>query len=146
MGVATFLRGAEMDRLTPAQRSDLMGRVRSKHTSPEMIVRRLVHACGFRFRLHRHDLPGTPDLILPRLGKVIFVNGCFWHAHNCPHGRRIPVSNREYWLRKRRRNRMRDRRALRNLKAMGWKTLVIWECQTTRTKKLQKQVLDFLAP
>ena len=104
--------------------------VKSKNTPPEMIVRRLVHSMGYRFRLHRKDLPGNPDLVFPRFRKVIFVHGCFWHQHRCNRGNRKPTTRQEYWLPKLRRNVKRDRRVLRELRNLGWRALVVWECQT----------------
>jgi DNA mismatch endonuclease (patch repair protein) len=99
-----------------------------------MIVRRLVHALGYRYRLHVRGLPGTPDLVLARHGKVINVSGCFWHMHHC--GRcRVPASGRAYWVRKLRRNAERDRRTRRALARLGWRVLVVWECQTTAAKR-----------
>src|SRR5437016_4643637 len=103
-----------------------MAAVKSRDTTPEMLVRRLVHALGFRFRLHVRSLPGTPDLVLPRHRKIIIVNGCFWHLHNCPRCR-IPSSQRAYWVLKLERNAARDRRTLRKLRRAGWKVLVVWE-------------------
>jgi DNA mismatch endonuclease (patch repair protein) len=109
-----------------------------------MIVRRLVHGLGCRYRLHRRDLPGTPDIVLPRLRKVINVNGCFWHMHHC--GRcRIPVSRRAYWIAKLRRNRERDISNRRKLRRLGFSAMTIWECQTRDVEKLLRQIRDFLA-
>ncbi len=119
-----------------------MAQVRSTDTSPEIAVRRALHANGFRFRLHRKDLPGTPDIVLPRTRDVVFVNGCFWHGHHCPRSR-LPSSNREYWERKINRNVIRDARAVERLKAEGWKTHVIWECDIVRG--VQRLIAD-LAP
>lgn len=113
-----------------AQRSFNMSRIRGKDTKPEMIVRSLVHQMGFRFRLHRKDLPGKPDLVLPRHRKVIFVHGCFWHMHRCRYGRVIPKTNTEFWQNKRTGNVQRDRTNIRKLRQSGWQTLVIWECWT----------------
>lgn len=110
-------------------RSRIMRAVKSANTQPEMIVRSLVHRMGFRFRLHRKDLPGTPDLTFPRLRKVIFVHGCFWHGHNCPRGARVPVHNRDYWIAKIARNVERDRKVRRSLRRLGWQSLVVWECK-----------------
>src|SRR5689334_13283034 len=97
------------EKLTKAERSRVMAAVTSRDTTPEMIVRRFVHRLGYRFRLHRRDLPGTPDVVLPKLRKVINVHGCFWHLHTCAHARRMPVNNAEYWAEKRKRNAERDR-------------------------------------
>src|SRR5438477_9336664 len=108
--------------------------VKSGDTKPELAVRRLVHALGYRFRLHVRSLPGAPDLVFPRLRKVIFVSGCFWHRHTC--GRcRIPSTRRAYWLAKIDRNAARDRRVQRALRRLGWGVMVVWECQTTAAKR-----------
>lgn len=115
---------------SPQQRSYNMSRIRGKDTRPEMIVRSLVHQMGFRFRLHRKDLPGKPDLVLPRHERVIFVHGCFWHMHRCRYGRVTPKTNAEFWQAKREGNVARDRRNRRKLKAAGWQVLTIWECWT----------------
>lgn len=113
---------------TKEQRSFNMSRIRSKDTKPEIIVRSLVHRMGYRFRLHRKDLPGKPDLVLPRHDKVIFVHGCFWHMHRCRQGRVFPKTNAEFWQEKRTGNAERDRRNIRKLRHDGWQVLVIWEC------------------
>ncbi len=119
-----------------------MAAVKSKDTTPEMIVRRLVHALGYRYRLHVASLPGTPDLVFRRLRKVIIVNGCFWHLHGCPRCR-VPSSRRVYWIGKLERNAARDKRVRRALARAGWKVLVIWECQI-RLPKLQDRIVRFL--
>ena len=116
-----------MDRLTPEQRSLLMSRVRGRDTKPEMTVRKLLHALGFRFRLHRRDLPGTPDVVLPRWKAIILVNGCFFHGHQCP-SFRLPSSNREFWQEKIRRNRERDALTAAALLSREWRVLTVWEC------------------
>ncbi|WP_259397709.1 very short patch repair endonuclease, partial [Burkholderia cepacia] len=109
-------------------RSDNMRRIRSKDTAPEMAVRRLTHGLGYRYRLHRKDIPGKPDLVFPARRKVIFIHGCFWHQHpGCREGR-PPKSNAAYWLPKLERNQQRDKAALEKLAALGWNALVIWEC------------------
>jgi DNA mismatch endonuclease (patch repair protein) len=135
------------DVFTPAERSRVMRAVKSRDTTPELVVRRLVHALGWRFRLHRRDLPGSPDLVLPRLGKAIFVHGCFWHRHRCPAGQSTPASRRKYWLDKFRRNVERDSSNLRRLRRLGWKVLVVWECQTKDAKcdRLADRIERFLA-
>ena len=115
---------------TPQQRSFNMSRIRDRDTKPELIVRSLVHRMGFRFRLHRKDLPGKPDIVLPRHHKVILVHGCFWHLHRCRYGRVVPKTNAEFWQAKRTGNVQRDRRNLKALRDAGWKTLVVWECWT----------------
>ena len=122
-----------------------MQRIRKTDTKPELRVRRLIHALGFRYRLHRRDLPGTPDLVVPRLQKIILVHGCFWHQHPGCRLARIPKSRLEYWEPKLRRNRERDERAKNQLEALGWEVLVVWECQTDDTKTLGEILEGFLA-
>ena len=122
-----------------------MRSVRSTDTAPEMTVRRMVHRLGYRFRLHRKDLPGKPDLVFPRLKKVVFVHGCFWHGHGCARGGRVPVHNRDYWTDKVARNKIRDGSALDQLAVLGWKSLVIWECEVKRKSSVDPLVRRFLA-
>jgi DNA mismatch endonuclease (patch repair protein) len=129
---------------TPELRSRIMRAVKATDTSPEMTVRRLVHAMGYRFRLHREDLPGKPDLVFPGLRKVIFVHGCFWHGHACSRGARMPVRNREYWSAKIARNVARDRAELRRLRRLGWKCLVLWECQIRYPQRTGSAIKRFL--
>jgi DNA mismatch endonuclease (patch repair protein) len=124
-------------------RSENMRAIRGKDTKPEMAVRSLVHGLGYRFRLHRADLPGKPDLAFPARRKVIFVHGCFWHSHACKSGL-IPNSNREFWLPKLRRNKERDARNLDALAQQGWKVLVIWECELKDRRTLCPTVKRFL--
>jgi DNA mismatch endonuclease, patch repair protein len=133
------------DTFTKSERSRIMAAVKSKDTAPELFVRRLVHSLGYRFRLHVQSLPGTPDLVLPRLRKIINVNGCFWHMHDCPRCR-IPSSRQEYWLRKLQRNAARDKRTERELRQMGWSVMVIWECQidSARIGRLRARIQRFL--
>ncbi len=119
---------------TDPVRSAIMRAVKSKDTMPEMIVRRLVHALGFRFRLHRQDLPGSPDLVFPSRRKVVFVNGCFWHRHSCARGARQPKANSDYWTAKISRNVDRDGRNLQALQRAGWQVLTVWECETPKGK------------
>ena len=107
-----------------------MSRVRGKNTGPEMYVRRIVHALGFRYRLHGKDLPGCPDLVFRGRRKVIFVHGCFWHMHRCKRGKPVPATNSTFWAEKRRSNVERDKRNRKALKADGWRVFEIWECQT----------------
>ncbi|MCW5978616.1 MAG: DNA mismatch endonuclease Vsr [Bryobacteraceae bacterium] len=133
-----------MDTLSPAERSAVMRRVRSVDTTPEMVIRRLVHSMGFRYRLHRSDLPGKPDLVFPRLNRVIFVHGCFWHGHRCRAGRNRPSSNIEYWLPKLDRNANRDRRNRMKLRHAGWRVLVVWECQIKDKTALHDKLARFL--
>ena len=130
-----------VDHLTLDQRHDVMSKIRSKDTIPEKIVRSTAHKLGYRFRLHRKDLPGKPDLVFPRLGKVVFVHGCFWHKHKC---KSLPKTNVEFWTDKLKTNALRDRRNIRKLRKLGWSVLVIWECRTKDTQKLRKKLLTFL--
>lgn len=127
-----------------AQRRRTMQAVKSKDTTPEMRVRRLLHSMGYRYRLHRDCLPGTPDLVFVSRRKVIFVHGCFWHGHSCARGARVPKTNREYWLKKVARNRERDRVVRSDLETLGWDALVVWECETQDIDKLRAKVLEFL--
>lgn len=113
-----------------AQRSFNMSRIKSRDTKPELIVRSVVHRMGFRFRLHRRELPGKPDIALPAHRKIIFVHGCFWHSHRCRYGRVTPATNSEFWRAKRGDTIQRDRRNIRRLRADGWTILVVWECWT----------------
>jgi DNA mismatch endonuclease, patch repair protein len=121
-----------------------MARVRKKDTRPELAVRRCAHRLGFRFRLHRTDLPGTPDLTFPKLRKVIFVHGCFWHQHSCRLGQKPPKSRREYWLPKLERNVARDRKAVEGLETDGWGVLIVWECEIKDKLLLQERLRVFL--
>lgn len=133
------------DNLTGEQRRKAMRRVKSKDTSPEMKVRRLVHQLGYRYRLHGKDLPGTPDLIFPKLKKVIFVHGCFWHGHkDCPAAAR-PTSNIEYWNAKLDRNLERDGKNMERLKSLGWEPHIIWECQVKKNDELETLILSILS-
>jgi DNA mismatch endonuclease (patch repair protein) len=128
------------------QRSANMRAVRTKDTAPEMIVRRLVHGLGYRYRLHAHKLPGKPDLVLPKYRAVIFVHGCFWHGHDdCPRARR-PKTNAAFWDRKLQRNFERDTAQRASLIASGWRVLVVWECETKRADELGQRVQAFLRP
>jgi len=132
------------DVLTPEQRSFNMSRIRSRDTRPEMIVRSIVHGMGFRYRLHKKDLPGKPDLVLVRHRKIIDVHGCFFHMHDCPYGRVKPATNAEFWQNKRQSNKGRDRRNVELLKKDGWQVLIVWECQTKNPNALEKTLIDFL--
>ena len=134
-----------VDTFTESERSRIMAAVKSKDTAPELAVRRLVHSLGHRFRLHVRSLPGTPDLVFPRLHKIINVNGCFWHLHGC--GRcRIPSSRIDYWTAKLRRNAARDKRTERELRQSGWRVMVIWECQISQSRldRLRTRIVAFL--
>lgn len=135
-----------MDPLTPAERSERMSRIRGRDTKPELIVRRLIHSLGFRYRLHRRDLPGTPDLVFPSRRKVIFVHGCFWHRHPDPQCKlaRVPKSNPDFWLPKLTRNRERDVVDQAQLLASGWSVMVIWECELRDLEVIAKHVKEYL--
>ena len=122
-----------MDNLTTTQRSQCMAKVKCKDTKPEKAIRSLLHRMGYRFRIHRRDLPGNPDIVLPKYKKVIFVHGCFWHGHEgCPRAKR-PTSNKTFWENKLTKNIDRDRKNQLTLKELGWSYLVIWECQIKNT-------------
>lgn len=130
-----------MDRLTPSQRSSLMSKVRGKNTRPEEIVRSLLHRMGFRFRLHRKYLPGTPDIILPKYRTVIFVHGCFWHRHPGCKKASTPQTNTSFWKKKLARNVERDAEIARELTQNGWRVLVVWECELKNTEALSARLL-----
>ena len=133
-----------MDTLNPEERSERMRRIRAKNTAPEMVVRGFVHALGFRYRLHDKNLPGCPDLVFPARHKVIFVHGCFWHRHNrCPLAR-LPKSRLDFWLPKLEGNKRRDALKLRQLSRLGWKSLVIWECELRDPMRVMFKTLMFL--
>lgn len=133
-----------MDRLSPERRSENMKRIRCKDTSPEMAVRRLVHRMGFRYRLHVQALPGRPDLVFPRLKKIIQVQGCFWHQHRgCPQAH-IPKSRVEYWRPKLTKNRKRDRENEKRLQRDGWAVLTIWECEVRELNAVSERITTFL--
>jgi DNA mismatch endonuclease (patch repair protein) len=121
-----------------------MQAVKSRNTVPELIVRKLVHALGYRFRLHRADLPGKPDLVFPSKRKVVFVHGCFWHGHNCKRGARAPKQNADYWRRKITRNVERDATNLAALQAEGWSAEVIWECEIRENEELAIRLQSYL--
>ena len=127
-----------------AVRRRTMQAVRSENTNPELIVRRLAHGLGYRYRLYRKELPGKPDLVFVGRRKAVFVHGCFWHGHNCARGARTPISNREYWVAKIGRNRLRDKAHKTALAALGWKSLAIWECELKRPALVQKKLTSFL--
>lgn len=135
-----------MDTISRQRRSENMRQIRSRDMKPEMVVRRLTHGLGYRYRLHVKDLPGKPDLVFPSRGKVIFVNGCFWHQHQasrCPISRR-PKSNRDYWLPKLDANVARDKANKKKLRTMGWKVLVLWECWAENLDTLERRLVRFL--
>lgn len=121
-----------------------MRAVRSKDTKPELLVRRLAHAMGYRFRLHRKDLPGSPDLVFPGRRSVIFVHGCFWHGHDCRRGARQPKDNADYWRAKVARNMARDARVLNELGEAGWRSMILWECELRDRDELGTRIRRFL--
>lgn len=133
-----------MDIFTPEKRSEIMSRIRSKDTAPEMTVRRLVHAMGYRYRLHRKDLPGKPDLTFPKLKAVIFVHGCFWHGHEGCRKSVVPKSNISFWEAKIKYNRSRDAQNVQKLVDSGWRILTIWECETRDLETLSTRIRTFL--
>jgi DNA mismatch endonuclease, patch repair protein len=124
------------DVLTPAQRSYNMSRIRGANTAPEMRVRKLLHAMGFRYRLHGKALPGKPDLVFAKARAVLFVHGCFWHMHRCRFGKPAPVTNKTFWAEKRRSNVDRDKRNRASLKAAGWRVFEVWECHVRKDETL----------
>lgn len=132
-----------MDTISPAKRSALMSRIRSKDTKPEMAVRSMLHALGYRFRLHRKDLPGRPDIVLPRHRKIVLVQGCFWHGHNCRLASH-PKSNAGYWSAKISGNRARDARNRATLEMQGWKILELWECEIHKPEQLYAALCAFM--
>ena len=134
-----------VDNRSPESRSALMSRIGGKNTAPEMEVRQFLHSVGYRFRIHRRDLPGTPDVVFPSRRKVIFVNGCFWHAHGCRIGR-PPKSRTDFWLPKFERNRSKDKRNTRELRRLGWDVLTVWQCQTKLKDRMKTRLTSFLGP
>lgn len=138
------------DTLSAEQRSRNMARIKGRNTKPELFVRRLLHAAGYRFRLHGAarggTLPGRPDLVFPGRRKVVFVNGCFWHSHSCRAGQAVPATNAEFWAAKRARTRVRDEAAIRSLAEAGWDSLTVWECELKDTAAVEQALHGFLGP
>jgi DNA mismatch endonuclease (patch repair protein) len=132
------------DPLSKADRAALMSRIRSKNTGPELIVRSCVHRLGYRFRLHDRTLPGSPDLVFKRLKSVVLVHGCFWHRHPRCRYAYTPKSRQEFWTAKFQANVVRDRRTVKQLRLMGWRVLIVWECQTHDAKRLETRLANFL--
>jgi DNA mismatch endonuclease, patch repair protein len=132
------------DTLTQSQRKFCMSQNKEKNTSPEISVRRLVYSLGFRYRLHRRDLPGCPDMVFPAKKKVIFINGCYWHRHNCKKGRSMPATRKKFWQQKFKRTIERDKHNYRTLKKLSWKILIIWECQIKKPVKITDKIISFL--
>jgi DNA mismatch endonuclease (patch repair protein) len=132
------------DVFSKEKRSWIMSRVKGRDTKPEILVRSFIHRMGFRFRIHGRDLPGNPDIVLPRYGKVIFVHGCFWHGHKrCPRSKR-PTTHKGFWNKKLDQNIERDKRFRRMLRQRGWRVLVVWECETRKQEKLLRKLEGFL--
>ncbi|PZR35603.1 very short patch repair endonuclease [Caulobacter segnis] len=129
-----------------AKRSAVMARVKSKDTSPERTVRRILTGLGARYRLHRKDLPGSPDIVMPGRKLAVFVHGCFWHGHDCARGARVPKANRDYWLAKVARNRARDDQAQSALRDGGWRVEIVWECELKDKERLAQRLVERLAP
>jgi DNA mismatch endonuclease (patch repair protein) len=129
---------------TPELRSRIMRAVKGANTAPELAVRSMIHRMGYRFRLHCRDLPGKPDLVFPRLKKVVFVHGCFWHGHDCARGAREPKANAVYWRAKITRNRSRDAIHLKALKTAGWRAAVVWECELKKLTRVARRLARFL--
>jgi len=132
------------DTVSREKRSAIMAAVRSRDTTPEKFVRSLIHRLGYRFRLHCKDLPGRPDIVLPRHRAVVFVHGCFWHAHRCKAGDRLPATNTEFWRNKRNQNVIRDRTAIGRLRRFGWRVLIVWECETKNAVTIADKVKRLL--
>ena len=133
-----------MDVFSREKRSQIMSRVSGKNTKPELVVRSLLHNMGYRFRLHRNDLPGKPDITLPKYNKIIFVHGCFWHGHiDCPRAKR-PTTNKLFWNEKLNKNIERDKITVNNLKQLGWDVLTVWTCEVKDTEKLRNKLLSFI--
>ncbi|WP_051983608.1 very short patch repair endonuclease [Burkholderia pyrrocinia] len=131
-----------MDRVPPSRRSEMMRRVRSKDTTVELRVRKFIYSLGFRYRLHAKDLPGKPDIVFRRSRRVIFVHGCFWHAHGCKKGK-PPKTNLEFWEAKFKANVERDARVIHDLEQDGWRVLIIWQCEVGDLLALQSKIEEF---
>jgi DNA mismatch endonuclease (patch repair protein) len=131
------------DNHSPAQRRKNMQAVRTKNTAPEKLVRSLLHRLGYRFRLHRKDLAGTPDIVLPARRRLLFVHGCYWHGHNCPRGR-ASATNVEFWRRKISGNKDRDACARQLLRKEGWKVMIVWQCETKNQARLKERLSRFM--
>lgn len=132
-----------VDRISPKARSALMARVKQRNTAPEIVVRSLLHADGYRYRLKAPKLPGRPDIIFPGRKKVVFVHGCFWHGHHCKRGK-LPASNLDFWRDKISKNKSRDARSVKELEQLGWSALTVWECETKSSDQLLRTLAVFL--
>ena len=133
-----------MDRVSKQRRSANMRAVKGRDTKPELAVRQLVHRMGYRFRLNRADLPGKPDLVFPGRRAVIFVHGCFWHAHSCKRGLSTPKTHATFWAKKRAQNVKRDTANLVSLRKMTWQALTVWECELRNARRLRSKIRRFL--
>lgn len=134
-----------MDTFSPAERSRIMALVKSKNTTPELYVRKLIHGMGYRFRLHDKTLPGKPDLVLSRLRTVVFVHGCFWHQHSRCKRAAMPTSRIDYWKQKFARNKIRDAANRKALRKLGWRIIVVWECELRRPEHLERRLKTLLS-
>jgi len=134
-----------MDIWTKQKRSEVMSRIRGKNTKPEMILRSELFKRGFRFRVHRKDLPGKPDIVLQKYKTIIFVHGCFWHGHTCSKGVCTPKKNKEYWTNKVKKTMERDYKNLADLNTFGWETLIVWECELKEQDLLVRKLKCFLS-
>ncbi|PZQ96722.1 MAG: very short patch repair endonuclease [Cereibacter sphaeroides] len=132
-----------IDHVAPARRSFIMSQVRQKNTGPELVLRKALHALGYRYRLHRRDLPGSPDIVFPSKRKVIFVHGCFWHGHTCRYGK-LPRSRVDYWQQKIETNKERDRLVFTLLNEAGWVAFVVWQCELRELEGILASVTEFL--
>ncbi len=133
-----------MDRISPEARSKLMSRIKDRDTRPEMIVRRLVWAMGRRYRLHNSSLPGKPDLVLASTKQIIFINGCFWHRHDCRKGQSVPLTRTEFWITKFEKNKRHDEKVRKMLRIDGWSVLDVWECELSNQILLKAKLQGFL--
>jgi DNA mismatch endonuclease, patch repair protein len=138
------LRKGYMDRITPERRSWNMSRIQGRNTAPERRVRSLLHRCGFRFSLRRKDLPGKPDVVLPRFQTAVFVHGCFWHRHAGRRNAVLPKTRSDFWFRKLSGSVERDRQNVRDLKKLGWRVLIVWECELKEVAAVTRRVKRFL--
>lgn len=134
----------QIERKAPLTRSEIMARVRGRDTKPELLVRRMLHAMGYRYRVNLSGLPGRPDVAFTRRKAAVFVHGCFWHGHDCARGARMPKANADYWCAKIERNRARDAEVRAALEALGWRTLTVWECGLGDREKLAAELREFL--
>jgi DNA mismatch endonuclease, patch repair protein len=134
-----------VDHLSVSARSLNMAAIRGRDTEPEQRVRSMLHRLGYRFRLHRHDLPGTPDIVFIRLKRVIFVHGCFWHGHPRCSRAGIPATHRKFWTLKIAATRERDQAAIRRLRRAGWRTVVVWQCELRQNERLENKLVRFLS-